>query len=71
MLGSLCYSYSGATCTPLPYVQDAILILANPYIRTTTIPLDTGNLASLTLRAYKGFMWVYQDIPSQTVGAEI
>ena len=33
---SLCCGYLGAA--PIPYVQDNILNLPNPYLRSTTIP---------------------------------
>ena len=40
---SLCCGYLGAA--PIPYVQDTILNLPNPYIRSTTVLLDIAEEA--------------------------
>ena len=37
---SLCCTYHGATCTPIPFVYDAIFNLFLPYIRSATVLLD-------------------------------
>ena len=45
-LASLCCGYPGAA--PVHYVQDANLNLPNPYLRSTTVLLDTCT-SSLTI----------------------